>query len=74
MKKRKLGIIGGVVFTKWKVLKILSGKKVLTSWGNPSDQVLTASYMEKKYVLFQDIREDIKLIQQILITGRILMR
>ena len=30
------------VSTKWKVLKKLSGKRVKTPWGKPSDEILIA--------------------------------
>ena len=35
---RKLGIIGGS-FVKWRVLKKQNGKKIETSWGQPSDEL-----------------------------------
>ena len=64
MKKRKLGIIGGSGLykmegfekTKWKKIKLL---------GKPSDEILIAKLGKKRFVLYQDILEDIKLILQI---------
>ena len=64
MKKRKLGIIGGTVFIKWKVLKNQM-EKISTPWGKPSDEILLASIGKKKFVLYQDTLEDIKSILQI---------
>ena len=72
MKKRKLGIIGGSGLYKMEGFEKTKWKKVKTSWGNPSDEILIASYMEKKYVLFRDILEDIKSVQPILILEPIL--
>ena len=44
MKKRKLGIIGGSGLYKMDGFENTKWKDVKTSWGNPSDQVLIASY------------------------------
>ena len=65
MKKRKLGIIGGSGLYKMDGFEKTKWKKINTSWGKPSDEVLIANLEKKKFVLFQDILEDIKLIQQI---------
>ena len=42
MKKRKLGIIGGSGLYKMEGFEKSKWKKIKTSWGNPSDQILTA--------------------------------
>ena len=42
MKKRKLGIIGGSGLYKMEGFEKTKWKKIKTSWGNPSDEVLTA--------------------------------
>ena len=42
MKKRKLGIIGGSGLYEIQGFKKTKWKKIKTSWGNPSDDVLTA--------------------------------
>ena len=44
MKKRKLGIIGGSGLYKMEGFEKTKWKKVKTSWGNPSDEILIASY------------------------------
>ena len=44
MKKRKLGIIGGSGLYKMEGFENTKWKDIKTSWGNPSDQVLNASY------------------------------
>ena len=44
MKKRKLGIIGGSGLYKMEVFEKTKWKKVKTSWGNPSDEILIATY------------------------------
>ena len=44
MKKRKLGIIGGSGLYKMEGFENTTWKDVKTSWGNPSDQVLIASF------------------------------
>ena len=44
MKKRKLGIIGGSGLYKMEGFEKTKWKEIKTSWGNPSDQVLNASY------------------------------
>ena len=42
MKKRKLGIIGGSGLYKMEGFKKTKWKKIKTSWGSPSDEILTA--------------------------------
>jgi len=42
MKRRKLGIIGGSGLYKMEGFEKTKWKKIKTSWGNPSDEVLTA--------------------------------
>ena len=44
MKKRKLGIIGGSGLYKMEGFEKTKWKKVKTSWGNPSDEILIATY------------------------------
>ena len=44
MKKRKLGIIGGSGLYKMEGFEKTKWRKVKTSWGKPSDEVLIASY------------------------------
>ena len=44
MKKRKLGIIGGSGLYKMEGFEKTQWKKVKTSWGNPSDEILIATY------------------------------
>ena len=44
MKNRKLGIIGGSGLYKMEGFDKTNWKKVKTSWGNPSDEVLIATY------------------------------
>ena len=44
MKKRKLGIIGGSGLYKMEGFENTKWKDIKTPWGNPSDQVLNASY------------------------------
>ena len=44
MKKRKLGIIGGSGLYNMEGFENTKWKKVLTSWGNPSDSILTARF------------------------------
>ena len=41
MKKRKLGIIGGSGLYKMEGFEKTKWKKVKTSWGQPSDEVMT---------------------------------
>ena len=36
-------------------------KKINTPWGKPSDEILLASIGKRKFVLYQDILEDIKI-------------
>jgi len=43
MKKRKLGIIGGSGLYKMEGFKSSKWKKIKTSWGYPSDEILTAN-------------------------------
>ena len=42
MKKRKLGIIGGSGLYKMDGFETIKWKKIKTSWGNPSDEILIA--------------------------------
>ena len=42
MKKRKLGIIGGSGLYKMEGFEKTKWKKVKTSWGQPSDDIMTA--------------------------------
>lgn len=44
MKKRKLGIIGGSGLYKMEGFKRSKWKKIKTSWGSPSDEILIAKY------------------------------
>ena len=44
MKKRKLGIIGGSGLYKMEGFEKTKWKKVKTSWGDPSDEILIATY------------------------------
>ena len=44
MKKRKLGIIGGSGLYKMEGFESTKWKKIKTSWGNPSDDVMTAKF------------------------------
>ena len=44
MKKRKLGIIGGSGLYKMEGFESTKWKKAKTSWGNPSDEILIATY------------------------------
>ena len=61
MKKRKLGIIGGSGLYKMEGFEKTKWKKINTPWGKPSDEILLAKVLEKKkFVLYQDIQEDIK--------------
>jgi 5'-methylthioadenosine phosphorylase len=62
MKKRKLGIIGGSGLYKMEGFEKTKWKKIKTPWGKPSDEILIAKLGGKKFVLYQDILEDIKLI------------
>ena len=43
MKKRKIGIIGGSGFYKMEGFEKTNWKKIKTAWGNPSDEILTAT-------------------------------
>ena len=51
MKKRILGIIGGSGLYQIEGLENIKWKKVSTSWGDPSDRILTAT-LNKKEVYF----------------------
>jgi len=51
MKKRKLGIIGGSGLYKMEGFQKTKWKKVKTSWGNPSDEILIAQF-EKEEICF----------------------
>ena len=44
MKKRKLGIIGGSGLYKMDGFSKTKWKKIKTSWGQPSDEILLANY------------------------------
>ena len=48
MKKRKLGIIGGSGLYKIEGFKKTKWKKISTPWGEPSDAILTAKYMDEE--------------------------
>ena len=43
MKKRKLGIIGGSGIYQMEGFESTKWKKIKTSWGSPSDDVMTAT-------------------------------
>ena len=51
MKKRKLGIIGGSGFYKMEGFEKTKWKKINTSWGKPSDEILIAR-LEKEEIFF----------------------
>ena len=51
MKKRKLGIIGGSGLYKMEGFQKTNWKKVKSSWGNPSDEILIAQF-EKEEICF----------------------
>ena len=51
MKKRKLGIIGGSGLYKMEGFQKTKWKKIKTSWGNPSDEVLIAQF-DKEEICF----------------------
>ena len=51
MKKRKLGIIGGSGLYKMEGFQKTNWKKVKSSWGNPSDEILLAQF-EKEEICF----------------------
>jgi 5'-methylthioadenosine phosphorylase len=51
MKKRKLGIIGGSGLYKMEGFQKTKWKKVKTTWGNPSDEILIAQF-EKEEICF----------------------
>ena len=51
MKKRKLGIIGGSGIYKMEGFEKTKWKKIKTSWGSPSDEILTAK-VEKEEICF----------------------
>ena len=51
MKKRKLGIIGGSGLYKMEGFKETKWKKIKTSWGSPSDEILTAK-LNKEEICF----------------------
>ena len=52
MKKRKLGIIGGSGLYKMEGFEKTKWKKVKTSWGNPSDDIMTAKLKWRRYMLY----------------------
>ena len=60
MKKRILGIIGGSGLYQIEGLENIKWKKVNTSWGEPSDRILSATLNKKKFILYQDIKEVIE--------------
>ena len=49
MKKRKLGIIGGSGFYKMEGFEKTKWKKINTSWGKPSDEILIARLEKEEY-------------------------
>tara|TARA_B110000971_G_scaffold220480_1_gene264185 strand:- start:68 stop:943 length:876 start_codon:yes stop_codon:yes gene_type:complete len=51
MKQRKLGIIGGSGLYKMNGFKETKWKKIKTSWGSPSDEILTAK-LDKEEICF----------------------
>ena len=51
MKNRKLGIIGGSGIYDIQGLENIKWKKVKSSWGNPSDSILSAS-LNRQEILF----------------------
>src|SRR5210317_2539579 len=51
MKKRKLGIIGGSGLYKMEGFEKTKWKKVKTSWGSPSDEILIAQ-LDKEEICF----------------------
>ena len=51
MKKRKIGIIGGSGLYKMEGFKKTKWKKIKTSWGKPSDEILLAT-IEKEEICF----------------------
>ena len=72
MKKRILGIIGGSGLYQIEGLENIKWKKVSTSWGEPSDRILSATLNKKEvFFLFQGIKGDIESAQQILILEQI---
>ena len=48
MKNRKLGIIGGSGLYKMEGFQKTKWKKVTTSWGQPSDDIMTAKFNNEK--------------------------
>ena len=48
MKKRKLGIIGGSGLYKMEGFEKTKWKKIKTTWGSPSDEVLIANLGEEE--------------------------
>ena len=55
MKKRKIGIIGGSGLYKMDGFENSKWKKIITPWGNPSDEVLIAT-LNKEEICFLLIR------------------
>jgi 5'-methylthioadenosine phosphorylase len=53
MKKRKLGIIGGSGLYKIEGFDKIKWKKIKTSWGKPSDEILHARLNKEEIFLFQ---------------------
>ena len=74
MKKRKLGIIGGSGLYKMEGFEKTKWKKINTPWGKPSDEILIAKLIKRKFVLYLDIQEVTKSIQQTSILEQILMQ
>ena len=62
---RKLGIIGGSGLYKIEGFENTKWKKVETSWGKPSDSIMTAKFYGNEIFLFQGIQGDTKLVQLI---------
>ena len=52
MKKRKLGIIGGSGLYKMEGFEKTRWKKINTPWGNPSDEILLASYRKRRNLFY----------------------
>ena len=50
MKKRKLGIIGGSGLYQIESLENIKWRKVNTSWGEPSDRILSATLNKNQII------------------------
>ena len=57
MKKRKLGIIGGSGLYKMEGFEKTKWKKIKTSWGKPSDEILIAKDIEASEKLTKQSNE-----------------